>query len=274
MLISTVILSYNSVNPICRCLDDLISSLSNFDEESEIFIVDNGSKDGSVELIKQYENQYQESHPELIKPIFFSENTGTTYSRNAALKQAKGKYVLVLDSDAYVNAEALKILIEYLKSNPDVGMAVPRLFYNSGNFQLSCDVFPTLTHKLKRFLFLKKIESKPHELQRVNTPVEVDYAISACWMLSREAVNETGLFDEKIFYSPEDVDYCLRVWESGFKIAYVPNAEVVHDAQELSRGFKLSKFHFSHLKGLFYLMNKHNYFWGLSNLYKRLNRFS
>ena len=92
MLISTVILSYNSVKPIQRCLDQLISSLSVFDEESEIFIVDNGSKDGSVELIKQYESKYQESQPELIKPIFFSENTGTTYSRNAQLKlKAKEK---------------------------------------------------------------------------------------------------------------------------------------------------------------------------------------
>jgi GT2 family glycosyltransferase len=274
MLISTVILSYNSVNPIQRCLDELISSLLKFDEESEVFIVDNGSKDGSVELIKQYENKYQESHPELIKPIFFSENTGTTYSRNAALKKAKGKFVLVLDSDAYINHDAIKSLITYLEANKDVGMAVPRLSYNSGNFQLSCDVFPTLIHKLKRFLFLKKIESKPHALQSTTIPTNVDYAISACWLLTKEAVDKIGLFDENIFYSPEDVDYCLRVWENGFKITYIPSAKVIHDAQELSRGFKLSMFHFSHLKGLFYLMNKHKYFWGLTNLYKRLNRFS
>jgi len=274
MLISTVILSYNSVSPIKRCLDELLSALSKFNEESEVFIVDNGSKDGSVELIKQYENKYQKSQPELIKPIIFSKNTGTTYSRNVALKKAKGKFILILDSDAYINYNAIKHLIEYLETHTDVGITVPRLLYSNGNFQLSCDVFPTLIHKLKRFLFLKKIESMPHELQSTNVPTNVDYAISACWMLSRDAVVKTGLFDEKIFYSPEDVDYCLRVWESGYKITYLPYAEVIHDAQELSRGFKLSSFHFSHLKGLFYLMNKHKYFWGLTSLYKRLNRFS
>ena len=69
MLISTVILSYNSIEPIKRCLDDLIAALSNFEEESEIFIVDNGSKDGSVELIKQYEKTHKESSPELIKQM-------------------------------------------------------------------------------------------------------------------------------------------------------------------------------------------------------------
>lgn len=274
MLISTVILSYNSIEPIKRCLDELTVALLKFEEESEIFIVDNGSQDGSVELIKQYENTYKESHPALIKPIFFEHNTGTTFSRNAALKKSTGKYVLVLDSDAYINQEAIKTLINYLENNKDVGMAVPRLSYRSGNFQLSCDVFPTIIHKFKRFLFLKKMESKPHPLQSATEPTNVDYAISACWMLTRAAVDKTGLFDEKIFYSPEDVDYCLRVWEQGYKITYIPDATVIHDAQELSRGFKLSKFHFSHLKGLFYLMNKHSYFWGLSGLYKRLNRFS
>ncbi len=274
MLISTVILSYNSIAPIQRCLDDLIVALSKFEEKNEIFIIDNGSKDGSVELIKQYESKYEKSHPALIKPIFFEENTGTTYSRNAALKKATGKFILVLDSDAYINQDAINSLINYLENHKDVGMAVPRLSYRSGNFQLSCDVFPTLIHKLKRFLFLKKIESKPHKLQSATEPTNVDYAISACWMLTRAAVDKTGLFDEKIFYSPEDVDYCLRVWEQGYKITYIPEAKVIHDAQELSRGFKLSKFHFSHLKGLFYLMNKHSYFWGLSGLYKRLNRFS
>ncbi len=269
MLISAVILSYNSVSPIKRCLDDLIAALAPFNCDNEIFIVDNGSVDGSVELIDDYKTRY----PDLIKPILFETNTGTTFSRNAALKQASGEFVLVLDSDAYANNKALTILTDYLKQHPETGMAVPRLFYNSGNFQLSCDVFPTLIHKLKRFLFLKKIEAKPHYLQEVAQPVDVDYAISACWLISKSAFEKTGLFDEKIFYSPEDVDYCLRVWESDFKITYIPEAEVIHDAQELSRGFKLSMFHFSHLKGLFYLMHKHKYFWTLSSLYKRINRY-
>ena len=72
-------------------------------------------------------------------------------------------------------------------------------------------------------------------------PIDVDYAISAFWVIRRNAFERVGLFDEKIFYSPEDVDYCIRMWSAGYKITYVPKAEVVHDAQELSRGFKLSK---------------------------------
>jgi GT2 family glycosyltransferase len=268
MFISAVILSFNSKKHLNKCLDSLIPALQTLEKPSEIFVVDNGSTDGSVEILKQYQQQYSD----ILKPIFFKENTGTTFSRNSALRQATGDYILVCDSDAYVTSSALQQLTQYLAEHPETGMAVPRLFYASGNFQLSCDQFPTLWHKLKRFLLLKKIEMKQHPLAIAKQPIDVDYAISACWVISRAAFEKTGLLDENIFYSPEDVDYCIRIWQSGYKITYIPSAHVVHDAQELSRGFKLSVFHFSHLKGLFYLFNKFHYFWGLKGLYKRINR--
>ena len=268
MLVSAVILSFNSVKTLPRCLDSLLESCQQFEQASEIFVVDNGSQDGSVELLKEYQQQY----PEIIKPIFFEQNTGTTFSRNSAMKQSSGDYVLVLDSDAYITPDCLKTLIEYNQAHPESGLVVPKLTYASGNFQLSCDTFPTLWKKAKRFLFLKNMEASEHPLSVVTEPVDVDYAISACWLISRECVKSTGLLDENIFYSPEDVDYCVRVWKAGYKITYIPSTKMIHDAQELSRGFKLSKFHFSHLAGLFYLFKKHRYFFGLSGLYKKMKR--
>jgi GT2 family glycosyltransferase len=270
MYLSIVILSFNSSRHIEKCLSHVFDSLKCVDKKAEVFVVDNGSSDGSLDIIDGFHKQF----PEILKVIKFESNTGTTYSRNAALKQAKGDFILVLDSDAYITADAISRLTLYLAQAPDVGMAVPRLFYGSGNYQISCDVFPTLWLKAKRFLFLKKMEEKGDALSLVDKPTEVDYAISACWMLTRRCFKSVGLLDEKIFYSPEDVDYCLRVWQAGLAINYLPSVSVVHDAQELSRGFKLSRFHFSHLKGLLYLMFKHKYFWGLSSLYKRLGKDS
>ena len=116
------------------------------------------------------------------------------------------------------------------------------------------------------------MEANENDLKVQTAPVDVDYAISACWLITRECVDKTGLLDEEIFYSPEDVDYCIRVWKAGFTIVYLPHTQMVHDAQELSRGFKLSKFHFSHLAGLFYLFKKHRYFWNLKGLYKKMER--
>ena len=268
MYISVVILSFNAGRTLSRCLDSLIPVLQSYDEESEIFVVENGSTDMAPEILQQYTEQF----PSLVKPIVFDKNTGTTYSRNAALKLASGKFILVLDSDAYVNKPAIDSLLAHLNQHPSVGLAAPKLTYASGNFQLSCDNFPTLLQKAKRFLFLKQMEAKNTDLSKIDQPFEVDYAISACWMLNRECVEKTGLFDENIFYSPEDVDYCVRVWKSGFKIVYVPHQSLIHDAQELSRGFKLSKFHFSHLGGLFYLFKKHKYFWTLKSLYRQMPR--
>jgi GT2 family glycosyltransferase len=269
MYISVVILSYNSAKSLPRCLDDLHKALTQIGRACEVFVVDNGSRDSSRDIIREQERRYEGA----LKPIYFEQNTGTTYSRNAALRKATGQYLLVLDSDAYVNADALRRLVEHLDANPRVGLAVPRLYYGSGRFQLSTDRFPTLAHKLKRFLFLKKMEQTRNPTAEATAPIDVDYAISACWLIRRDAFEATGLLDEKIFYSPEDVDYCLRVWAAGFRISYVPAAELVHDAQELSRGFRLSKFHFSHLKGVFYLQHKHRYYFGLRRLYRRLNRF-
>ncbi|MFT5812718.1 MAG: GT2 family glycosyltransferase [Psychroserpens sp.] len=262
MFLSIVILSFNSSRHVEKCLNHVFESLKNISKEAEVFVVENGSSDSSLYIIDGFYKQF----PEILKVIKFERNTGTTYSRNAALKQAKGDFILVLDSDAYITAGAITMLINYLTEEPDAGMAVPRLFYGSGNYQISCDEFPTMWVKAKRFLFLKKMEQKGDSLRSVDKPTDVDYAISACWMLSRTCFESVGLLDEKIFYSPEDVDYCIRVWQSGHKIMYVPDANVVHDAQELSRGFKISKFHLSHLKGLFYLMWKHKYFWSSTKL--------
>ena len=268
MNFSVVILSFNSNRTLGRCLEQTLNALLEFGSENEVFVVDNGSTDGSVEVIELLAKK----HDKVLKPILFDENTGTTFSRNAALKRATGDYIIVLDSDAYLSNDSLKVLVNYLKENPSAGLVTPRLVFEDGRFQLSFDEFPTLVRKFQRFLFLRKIEARLHKMEKLVKPIDVDYAISACWMIRRDAFERVGLFDEGIFYSPEDVDYCIRMWSAGYKITYVPSAEIIHDAQELSRGFRLSIFHFSHLKGLFYLFKKHKYFFRLSGLYKRIKR--
>jgi GT2 family glycosyltransferase len=267
MLFSVVILSFNSQRTIDRCLNTLVATLNSYDEESEIIVVENGSSDRSVEMLKSKAGE----HPNVIRTMFFPQNIGTTMSRNAALDISSGRYVLVLDSDAYIEKEALDTLVNYLKDNPRVGMVAPKLFYDDGRFQKSVDVFPTLKRKAERFFALNKMQA--NEDHEKYTATDVDYAISACWLLKRDAVDAVGGFDENIFYSPEDVDYCMQVWNAGYQIHYVPEANVIHDAQELSRGFKISKFHFSHLGGLFYLFKKYGYFFGLNGLYRKLGRF-
>lgn len=270
MLLSVIVLSFNSERTLHKCLSTAKETLSLFGEPSEIIVYENGSKDKSADVLKEHLCEDEEGCS--VKGIFSDVNTGTTESRNAALAMSSGEYILVLDSDAYIEKPAIEIMMDRLRKNPTVGLVAPKLFYEDMRFQMSTDSFPTLLRKAQRFLNLDNIQSVvDHEKLTVSY---VDYAISACWLLRRNAVESCNGFDENIFYSPEDVDYCMQVWQSGFSIVYEPNAEVVHDAQELSRGFKLTKFHFSHLAGLFYLFKKYRYFFGLSSLNKKLGRHS
>lgn len=262
MLFSVVILSYNSERTLDRCLTSLTASLSQFEEPSEVFVIDNNSQDASRDILAKHEAENL-----AIKPILFPTNTGTTLSRNAGLKKAQGEYILILDSDAYMTPACLSGLKARLDSDPQIGLACPRLTYADGRHQLSTDQFPTPQRKVERVLNLSGISE-------ADTPAsgDVDYAISACWLLRRDTVDAVGGFDEAIFYAPEDVDYCIRIWLAGFRIFYDADESMtmVHDAQELSRKFKITKFHIEHVKGLWYLFNKFDCLFSLSKLRARI----
>ncbi len=134
-------------------------------------------------------------------------NTGTTYSRNLALKQAQGRYLCVLDCDVEVLPGAIAQLIHTLEQDRHIGLAAPRLVYPNGNLQKSTDVFPTILTKVMRYFFLKLIGKRDHERAKNLTyqqsgRSEVDYAISAMWVFKREVLERVGFLDEKFFYAP------------------------------------------------------------------------
>ena len=251
-------LSYNSLRTLDKSLNMVKDALSEFDGDSEVIVIENGSTDGSVDVLKELVSK----NPNLIVPIFSDKNLGTTVSRNKALAHSTGEYVLVLDSDAFIDHECLNKLKLVLDTSPNVGLVCPKVFYGDGRFQLSTDQFPTLKRKLQRFFGLNEIQSKINHKELKSE--YVDYAISACWLLRRNAVDAVGGFDERIFYAPEDVDYCITLWKTGFEIKFEPDAEMIHDAQELSRGGKINKYHVYHLLGLFYLFLKHRYVFSLN----------
>ena len=251
---SFIVLTFNSARYIGQCLEALGETVVGCNARAELFVIDNGSQDATREIIRNFQG------PDALQLslIEFEHNTGTTYSRNQGLARASGEFIVVLDSDAYINAAALTGLCDYLAQNPRCGMAVPQLVYPDGRWQMSTDVFPGLLRKIQRFFFLKDIEAKQGSMLASET---VDYAISACWVMPASVVQAVGPLDEKIFYAPEDVDYCIRIWKAGYSIQYLPGFAVVHDAQEISRakGFRINWFTLSHIKGLAYLYLKHRF---------------
>ena len=268
MLISAVILSYNSERHLESCLDSLLAALQGLPERSEVLVVENGSRDRSAEILQRY----QDRHPDTVNGLFQDRNLGTTASRNLALRQAAGRYILILDSDVVVPAGTLERLLDYLETHERCGLVAPRLVYPDGRPQLSVDRFPTLWRKLARLVSLKALERNLPDRGAEPRPREVDTAISAFWLLRRDVLAEVGLLDERFFYAPEDVDYCLSIWLSGYSVVYEPRVEAVHDAQELSRGQRVNRFTFHHAIGLLRYFLKHRYLNSRAGLYRRIEK--
>lgn len=256
MDLSFIILTWNSAHYLERCLSSIDLALERTGLAYEILVLDNGSRDETPRLLSRLAT---ESGGRLV-PYYETVNTGTTRSRNRLLAAARGSYVCVMDSDVELAAGVIDTLVPLLASDASLGIVVPRIHFPSGAWQKSFDRFPTLADKINRFFRLREIEERQAaQIGSLTPPFTIDYAISAFWLMRREILVSVGLLDERIFYAPEDVDFCLRTWKAGFRIMYVPSVSVVHHTQEISRGFKINRAKLSHIKGLGYYFIKHGY---------------
>jgi len=253
--ISFIILTWNSKRHIGRCIDSLYRTVDRTQFPFEIWVVDNGSSDSTTKILQRYSSD----DPEVVKPIFLPLNRGTTYSRNIAIKKANGEYFCVLDSDVELLDGTVAHLAACLHRDPTIGLIAPRLIYGNGMLQKSTDTFPTIFTKLYRFFFLKIQEKVDQAKGNSNTAREVDYAISAFWLFRSSLIERVGLLDENIFFAPEDVDFCLRIWQSGLRILYDPAVSAIHNAQEIARKIDINRATLEHIKGLAYYFRKHGY---------------
>jgi len=265
--VSFVVLSRNSARVIDRCVRSLVAQ-SPGGRGDEIWVVDNGSTDDSPGLLRALQSEF----PDILNVLFLDSNYGTTVSRNLALRRVKGEYVAIVDSDVFVPAGTVDALIVRLGADDRVGLIAPRLIDSNGQLQLSADEFPTVIRKVQRFVALKTMERRMNLMAPPTGIHPVDYVISAFWLMRRDVVGEVGPLDERIFYSPEDVDYCVRVWKAGYRVMYDATVHAVHDAQEISRGIRPMTL--SHVKGLIYLFAKHRFMLSRRRLCERIGRFA
>jgi len=255
MKISFIVLTWNSERYIENCIFSIIKKCKGERINYEIIVVDNGSSDKTKDILKKHEDK--------LTVIWLKKNYGTTYPRNLAIKKAKGNIICFLDSDAILKRGSIKSLCQRLLSSADIGILAPKLILPDGSIQKSIKKFPSIWHKI---LKLKKIffgiEPRKNEFYKkipLNKEVTVNSAISACWFFRKELTESIGLLDEKIFYSPEDLDYCLRVWKNGKSLLYYPFFEVLHHTQQISHKKRITLISISHFKGLLYYHKKHKY---------------
>lgn len=249
--LSVVIITYNALPLLRRCVESVRSTVRKI--SYEIIVIDNGSADGTADWLREHKE---------IRAIYNPCNRGVAPARNQGLMAAQGKYFLILDVDTEVQQYALDTLVWEMESRPKVGLGAPMLVGADGSLQHTCRRYPTIFSKLYRripFSFAeKKLEEELLKDWDHGSAREVDYVIGACQIIRREASNQVGLLDDKIFYGPEDIDYCLRMWKAGWKVMYFSAARVKHLEQRITRRL-LSTVTLRHALGLVHFFWKYKY---------------
>jgi GT2 family glycosyltransferase len=223
--VSILIVNWNTRGHLAACLESI--RRSNPACVEEVIVVDNDSADGSPEMVEQ-------QFPEVVL-IRSGGNLGFAKGNNLAMSRARGSLFALVNSDALVHPGCLETLTEYLDQHPDVGLAGPRVLGGDGLLQRSCRHLPGPWNTLCRALALDRVfgargifsgyEVSPaqHEVLR---EAEV---LSGCFCVARRsAVDQVGGLDEQFFFYGEDIDWCRRFKDGGWKLAFIPQATATH----------------------------------------------
>jgi GT2 family glycosyltransferase len=220
MDISIIIVNLNTKRLLIECLASIYETVRNL--SVEIWLVDNGSTDGSVETVKQ--------HYPGVNVIQNIKNLGFAAANNKAFEKMKGRYGLLLNTDTILKKGAVETLFDFMEKNPDAGMACGQLLNPDGSKQNSIANFPglpslLLNETLLRILLPGRYPSKRKEYKN---PIEVESCIGACLIVRKKVMGHVGFLDENYFFFFEETDWAKRIKQSGWKIYFVPSARIVH----------------------------------------------
>jgi N-acetylglucosaminyl-diphospho-decaprenol L-rhamnosyltransferase len=225
--LSISVVSYRTPELVRACLmalavDRLASGLA-----MDVTVVDNASHDGSAEMVR--------AEFPWVRLIENVTNVGFGAAHNQALLGSSARYVLVLNSDTAVASGALQALVGYLDAHPRVAVAGPRLRYPNGSVQPSRRRFPSVatlfleSTQVQRFWPDNAVLRRYYVADRSDEQEqEVDWLAGACLCVRGRIVEDLGLFDERFFMYSEELDLCRRYRAAGWRVAYVPSAEVRH----------------------------------------------
>lgn len=223
--LSTSVVSYRTPALLQQCLEAVASE--RFSVDLEVTVVDNASGDRSADMVAR---QFP-----WVSIIRNHHNAGFAAAHNQALRHARGRYWLVLNSDAAPRPGALRRLIDFLDANPRVAVAGPKLRYPDGSIQPSRRRFPTVATLFVESTQIQRFWPGNGVLRRYymadgsdDEPQAVDWLVGACLCVRAAAASEVGVFDERFFMYSEELDWCRRFRAAGWGVAYVPSAEVVH----------------------------------------------
>jgi GT2 family glycosyltransferase len=213
MDLSIIIVNWNTCDLLADCLKSIYTTTQ--DLSFETIVIDNGSSDGSVARV-------QAEFPQ-VRLVVNGQNVGFAPANNQGIARGQGRYLLLLNSDTQVQPGALAALVRFADAQPQAGVVGCRLLNADGSLQPSWANFPTVwTEVTGQLVRGGRVVANQAEA------VEVDWVGGACFLVRAKAVAAVGLLDERYFMYAEEVDWCYRMQQYGWKIYYLVNAQVIH----------------------------------------------
>jgi len=216
--VSVVVVTYNAMPWLEQCLESV--------RGVETVVVDHGSTDGTLELVR-------ERFPEV--PLVEEENRGLAFGWNTGVERTTGRYVLLLNADAWLDPDALDALVAFADARPDAAVVGPRLRFPDGRLQRSVRGFPTLWRLATEFLFLRRLAPGTRALNAFygagfdhGEVREAEVVMGAVWLVRRAAIEQVGPADDAFFLFSEETDWAYRFREAGWKVVFFPGAGATH----------------------------------------------
>jgi len=218
--ISVVIVNWNTRDLLKKCLESVYKTIH--DLPFEVIVVDNNSSDGSADMLR-------EEFPSVIT-LINRENRGFGAANNQAFAVMKGRYALLLNSDAMLTPQAVRKLWDFCETNKKAGIVCGQLLNADGSKQNSIAPFPSLLTLALNQSFLEVFLPQIYPSKRYGhkEPIEVDSAIGACLMARKKALDEAGFFDERYFFFFEETDLARAMRCRNWKVYQVPDAYIYH----------------------------------------------
>lgn len=226
MELSTVIVNYRSRDPLLTCLRTLAENTAGL--AAETVVIDNSPGDGAAEAVAR-------DFP-ATRWITNTENVGFATAVNQGIAATTGSHVLLLNPDSEVRPGAIRTLLAWHATHPRTGIAAPKVTHADGTIEYSARSYPgALTFLFNRYslltwLFPRNPWSRRYLMSDWDhaSPRDVDWVAGACMCVSRQAIAEVGPMDGGYFMFNEDVDWCRRMNDAGWRVTYVPEAVVIH----------------------------------------------
>ncbi len=261
--LTVIVVNYNTREMLDRCLSSIYRTTRHI--RFEIIVVDNRSSDGSVDMVMKKHRR--------ARLISNEDNRGFAAANNQAINKSRGKYILLLNPDTEVFEGTLETMVRFMEENPEAGVCGCRILLPDGDVQLSIFSYPT---PLKEFLKLISLDRVILSISRLEygrsghlnsyfAPYgeydrmrEVDCVSGACFMVRKRALEDVGLLDENFFMYHEEREWCYRFRQKGWKICYIPSAQIVH-YRSPGGIINLDRRIFNeYYKGIIYFISKHS----------------